>query len=66
MILSGIRMQLLARRNTVLDQMVRNDVLTSSAATMFKKKSLGIKYKKLDENMGIAPYFRSVLAKKLD
>ncbi|MDQ2719680.1 MAG: transglycosylase domain-containing protein [Bacteroidota bacterium] len=56
----------LARRNTVLDQMVRNDVITESAATMFKKKSLGIKYKKLDENMGIAPYFRTVLAKKLD
>lgn len=56
----------LARRNTVLDQMVRNDVITASAAKMFKKKSLGIQYKKLDENMGIAPYFRSVLAKKLD
>jgi penicillin-binding protein 1A len=55
----------LARRNTVLDQMVRNDVLTSGAAAMFKKKSLGIKYKKLDENMGIAPYFRTVLSKKL-
>lgn len=56
----------LARRNTVLDQMVRNEVITASAAKMFKKKSLGIQYKKLDENMGIAPYFRSVLAKKLD
>lgn len=56
----------LARRNTVLDQMVRNDNLTASAAKMYKKKSLGIQYKKLDENMGIAPYFRSVLAKKLD
>lgn len=56
----------LARRNTVLDQMVRNDVLTESAAEMYKKKTLGINYKKLDENMGIAPYFRMVLAKKLD
>lgn len=55
----------LARRNLVLDRMVTNDALTSSAATMFKKKSLGIKYKKLDENMGIAPYFRTVLTKKL-
>jgi penicillin-binding protein 1A len=56
----------LARRNTVLDQMVRNEILTESAVKMFKKKSLGIQYKKLEENMGIAPYFRSVLAKKLD
>ncbi|MEO6814343.1 MAG: transglycosylase domain-containing protein [Ginsengibacter sp.] len=56
----------LARRNTVLDQMVRNNAITVSAATMFKKRSLGIKFKKLDENMGIAPYFRAVLAKKLD
>ena len=56
----------ITRRNIVLDQMVRNDVITASAAIMFKKRSLGIKYKKLDENMGIAPYFRSVLSKKLD
>ncbi|MEO6818149.1 MAG: transglycosylase domain-containing protein [Ginsengibacter sp.] len=56
----------LARRNTVLDQMVRNNVLTVSAATSFKKKPLNINYRKLDENMGIAPYFRTVLSKKLD
>jgi len=56
----------LTRRNLVLDRMVTNDALTASAAKMFKKKSLGIQYKKLDENMGIAPYFRSVLAKKLE
>jgi penicillin-binding protein 1A len=55
----------ISRRNLVLDRMVTNDVLTASAATMFKKKSLGIKYKKLDENMGIAPYFRTVLTKKM-
>lgn len=56
----------LARRNVVLDQLVRNNMLEVSAATMYKKKPLDIKFKKLDENMGIAPYFRSVLAKKLD
>ncbi|MEO9210090.1 MAG: transglycosylase domain-containing protein, partial [Ginsengibacter sp.] len=55
-----------ARRNTVLDQMVRNNTLTASAAEVLKKKPLDIKYKKLDENMGIAPYFRAVLAKKLN
>ncbi|HEY9341405.1 MAG TPA: transglycosylase domain-containing protein [Hanamia sp.] len=55
----------LARRNLVMDRMVTNNVLTASQAEMLKKRSLGIKYKKLDENMGIAPYFRTVLTKKL-
>lgn len=54
------------RRNTVLDQMIRNNKIEASAGEMFKNKPLDIKYRKLDENMGIAPYFRSVLAKKLD
>jgi penicillin-binding protein 1A len=53
------------RRNLVLDRMVTNNVLSSSEAEVLKKKTLGIKYKKLDENLGIAPYFRSVLSKKL-
>jgi len=55
----------LARRNTVIDQMVRNEMITASAAVMYKKKPLGIKYKKIGEDAGIAPYFRSVLHKKL-
>nr|MBA3675568.1 penicillin-binding protein [Chitinophagaceae bacterium] len=54
------------RRNIVLEQMVRNDVLKESEANVLKKKPLGIKFKKLDEVMGIAPYFRAVLSKKLD
>ncbi len=53
------------RRNLVLDRMVTNNVLSASEAEALKKKPLGIKYKKLDENLGIAPYFRSVLTKKL-
>jgi penicillin-binding protein 1A len=53
------------RRNLVLDRMVTNNVLSASDAAVLKKKPLGIKYKKLDENLGIAPYFRSVLTKKL-
>lgn len=55
----------LDRRNLVLDRMVTNNVLKESDASVLKKKPLGIKYKKLDENLGIAPYFRSVLTKKL-
>lgn len=54
------------RRNVVLDQMVRNNKIEASAGEMYKNKDLNIKYKKLAENMGIAPYFRSVMAKKLD
>ncbi|MDQ6756417.1 MAG: transglycosylase domain-containing protein [Bacteroidota bacterium] len=54
------------RRNVVLEQMVRNDVLTEPEAALLKKKPLGIKFKKLDEASGIAPYFRAVLNKKLD
>ncbi len=54
------------RRNLVLDRMVTNSVLSASQAATLQKKPLGIKYKKLDESLGIAPYFRSVLKKKLD
>jgi len=53
------------RRNLVLDRMVSNNVLSNSEVSLLKKKPLGVKYKKLDENLGIAPYFRSVLSKKL-
>lgn len=55
----------LVRRNVVLDQMVRNEMLTPAAAEMYKKKSLGIKFKKISEASGIAPYFRAELTKKL-
>jgi penicillin-binding protein 1A len=55
----------MARRNLVLDRMVTNDVLSESEADVLKKKPLGVKYKKVDESQGIAPYFRSVLTKKL-
>lgn len=54
------------RRNIVLEQMVRNNAIEESEANVLKKKPLGIKFKKLDEAMGIAPYFRAVLSKRLD
>jgi penicillin-binding protein 1A len=57
----------LGRRNLVLDQMVvRTSVLSSNEAEELKKKPLNIKFKKLDENLGIAPYFRMVLSKKME
>ncbi|CAN5168748.1 transglycosylase domain-containing protein [soil metagenome] len=55
----------LSRRNVVMDQMVRNDELKEGDAAVFKKYPLNIKFKKLDENVGIAPYFRMVLTKQL-
>ena len=53
------------RRNLVLDRMVTNNVLTDAEANVLKKKPLGVKYKLVNESQGIAPYFRSVLTKKL-
>ncbi|MEO8853491.1 MAG: transglycosylase domain-containing protein [Ginsengibacter sp.] len=55
----------MARRNLVLDRMVTNDDLSDAQATILKQKPLGIKYKLVNESMGIAPYFRSVLLRKL-
>jgi penicillin-binding protein 1A len=51
----------LNRRNTVLEQMVKNNFLTSAEANKLKAQPIDLKYKKMDENAGIAPYFRDVL-----
>ncbi len=55
------------RRNTVINQMVvcQQHFLTEAEAAKFKAKPLITNYKKIDENVGIAPYFRTVLADKL-
>ena len=49
------------RRNTVIDQMVRNKYLSSAEAEGIKSKPIQLNYKKLDETTGLAPYFRMVL-----
>jgi penicillin-binding protein 1A len=51
----------LDRRNTVIDQMVRNNYLPEAEAEKLKVKPIDLKYKKMDENAGIGPYFRDVL-----
>jgi penicillin-binding protein 1A len=53
----------LDRRNTVLNQMVvcKQHFLTEAEAAKLKAKPLITNFKKLDENIGIAPYFRDVL-----
>ncbi|MGG9964439.1 transglycosylase domain-containing protein [Ferruginibacter sp. SUN106] len=55
------------RRNTVINQMVvcKEQFLTEAEAAKLKAKPLITNYKKIDENVGIAPYFRDVLKDKL-
>ena len=55
------------RRNTVISQMenCKQHFLTEAEATKLKAKPLITNYKKIDENIGIAPYFRTVLADRL-
>jgi penicillin-binding protein 1A len=55
----------LNRRNTVINQMVRNNFLTAAEAEGFKKKPIPLNYKKMDETAGIAPYFRMVLGEDM-
>lgn len=49
------------RKNTVIDQMEKNNILTAPEATELKLKPIPLKYKKQDENAGLAPYFREEL-----
>ncbi len=51
------------RRNTVIDRMVdtKQHYLTQPEADKLKSKPLVTNYRKIDENVGIAPYYRSVL-----
>ncbi len=55
------------RRNTVINQMAvcQQHYLTEAEATKLKAKPLITNYKKIDDDKGIAPYFRTVLAEKL-
>jgi penicillin-binding protein 1A len=55
----------LDRRNTVLDQMVRNNFLSASEAARLKLKPIALNYKKMDETAGLAPYFRMVLGQEM-
>ncbi|MBO9572367.1 MAG: transglycosylase domain-containing protein, partial [Chitinophagaceae bacterium] len=49
------------RRNTVIDQLVRNGYLPAAEATEIKKNPIKLNYKKIDQNNGIAPYFLEVV-----
>src|SRR6185312_13048912 len=50
------------RRNVVLNRLVTHGFLTPAAADSLKAKPIDLShYRKLDENNGIAPYFRDIL-----
>lgn len=49
------------RRNIVLSQMEANKKISSADAARLKAQPIKLNYKKLDENMGYAPYFREIL-----
>jgi len=57
----------LDRRNIVIGQMVncQQHFLTEAEAEKLKAKPLITNYRKIDEDKGIAPYFRTVLADQL-
>jgi len=55
----------LDRRNTVLNQMVRNKFLDEKEAAILKKKPIELNFKKLDESTGLGPYFRMVLGEEM-
>ena len=50
------------RRNTVISRMATNHFLPEEEAALLKQKPIDMsRYRKLDENNGLAPYFRDVL-----
>ncbi len=49
------------KRNAVINDMVRNNFVSEPEAEKLKSKPINLKYKKLDESAGLAPYFRDVL-----
>lgn len=49
------------KRNAVINDMVRNNFVSEVDAEKLKNKPINLKYKKLDESAGLAPYFRDVL-----
>lgn len=57
----------LNRRNTVIERMVdcKQQYLNETQASKLKAKPLITNFKKPDDNVGIAPYFRTAVAEKM-
>jgi penicillin-binding protein 1A len=54
------------RRNTVLNQMRKNDFITDESYDTLKIKPIVLNYKEDSHNEGLAPYFREFLRLQLD
>jgi penicillin-binding protein 1A len=54
------------RRNVVLGQMEKNNYITAAEATRLQALPIRLNYRKLNENNGIAPYFREVLKDEIE
>lgn len=55
----------LARRNTVLDNMLKAGYLTSAETEEYKEKSLGLNFRPISHTEGYAAYFRAVLKRDI-
>ncbi|GAB1448784.1 transglycosylase domain-containing protein [Bacteroidota bacterium] len=55
----------LNRRNTVLNQMAKNDAITREECETFKKQPIELNYQEEDHNEGLATYFRETLRMEL-
>ncbi len=54
------------RRNTVINQMLKNNFISAADAAKYKSLPIDMShYKKMDENNGLAPYFRDVIRDEL-
>jgi penicillin-binding protein 1A len=49
------------RRNVVISQMEKNNKITPKEANKYRALPIKLNYSKMDENKGLAPYFREVL-----
>lgn len=54
-----------ARRNTVLDQMAKYKYITAAQAEEAKRKPLQLKYQRINNHEGPAPYFRQVVEQEV-
>jgi penicillin-binding protein 1A len=55
----------MARRNTVLNQMRKNDFISNEAYDTLSLKNIELNYQEDDHNEGLAPYFREILRMEL-
>ncbi|MDB4334801.1 transglycosylase domain-containing protein [bacterium] len=55
----------IARRNVVLKRMAEHGFLNNEQLVQYQDCKLEMKYKKIDSNTGIAPYFRDVILKEV-